>query len=97
MAVNEVAINIHDHEKGKFEQGSWGAVPSKSSLKRNWCPDSNAVKDGKLDMNQAAGSGSKKRVKVNSISENSVTEVCSFPQTFTSSSQCHGRFIITAS
>lgn len=138
MAVNEVAINIHDHgtalddHKRRIECNYCGKVVSgfsrlkchlggirgdvvpcekvptnvkdlmrdkllekkKGNLskevgelyhpnlpwKRNWCPDSNAVKDGKLDMNQAAGSGSKKRVKVNSISENSVTEVCSFPK-----------------
>ncbi|PSS18203.1 Flagellin [Actinidia chinensis var. chinensis] len=48
--------------------------------KRNWCPQSSGVKDAEQDMVQPVESGGKKHVKFNSISENSVPEVFSFPK-----------------
>ncbi|KAA8540159.1 hypothetical protein F0562_024278 [Nyssa sinensis] len=47
--------------------------------KRNWCSYSNDVSPNTLETTQTAGVGSKKRVKVDSISENCVTESVSFP------------------
>ncbi|PSS07218.1 S-cell enriched with leucine-rich repeat-containing protein [Actinidia chinensis var. chinensis] len=49
-------------------------------LKRIWCPHSNCVKNAEQDMVQPVESGGKKHVKFNSISENSVLEVFSFPK-----------------